>query len=158
VVLEQIDAAHVAREHINALVPRDLLYLQDACRGLGGAGDEPRAQAVPAELGRVQPRLRGACLDDQRHVQPTSPPGTHLTASVHRPQKNSPSLTPAACSHVWTASTGLIRRTVERHHLDDAAGRTGPAGLAEGAVEDGNGSPHGLSGNQHGLQRPSIWR
>jgi hypothetical protein len=62
--------------------------LHDARPGLRRAGHEPRAQAVAAELCRVQGRLRRARLHDQRHVRPTNAPGAHLTASVHRPQQH----------------------------------------------------------------------
>jgi len=43
VIPEKIDPPHVAAEHIDALVPRDLLYFEDRRPGFGSTRDEPRA-------------------------------------------------------------------------------------------------------------------
>ena len=67
VVIEQPCVADVARQNLHRLVPADLLDLPHVGAGAGGRGHEARAQAVPGVARGVEPRRRGARLDDAGH-------------------------------------------------------------------------------------------
>ena len=52
-VAVDLGVAHVAGEHLEGPVPRDLLDFEDAGAGPRRAGDEPGPQRMPAEQRRI---------------------------------------------------------------------------------------------------------
>ena len=87
-----IDPAHVAREHIDRLVPRYLLYLQDARPGLGRARDESRAQAMPAERRRVETGGQGVAASPPAPRLPRASPAASPCPRVATPGRAAPPL------------------------------------------------------------------
>ena len=66
VILEQLDRADIAEQHLELLLPRHLLHLGQARPRAGGLGQKPGPQRMRPNRHWIEPGHRGVLLDKPR--------------------------------------------------------------------------------------------